>query len=129
MATGARPTLHTVSPVAIEGDAPNAPATCAPEAAAERPPAAAVHPRSDVRGVVRRLLGVAADDAGGSSAFTFFAALRRLECHFRSLPRWGEAARAADEAVRLGQDPSLAFRATALTSIAEENTGSPPRLM
>jgi type VI secretion system protein ImpH len=62
-----------------------------------------------------------------TSGFSFYAALRRLECFFRKQPRFGEAAHPADEAIRLAQDPSLAFRAQALTALQDTHTG-PPRL-
>lgn len=42
-------------------------------------------------------------------AFDFYAALRQIECAFKDKPRIGQAARPADEAVRFGQQPSLAF--------------------
>ncbi len=41
----------------------------------------------------------------------FYGALRRLEHAYRSQPRLGEASRMADEPVRLGQLPALAFEA------------------
>lgn len=41
--------------------------------------------------------------------FTLFAALRLLEQTFGTHPRLGEARRAADDAVRLGQAPHLSF--------------------
>lgn len=43
------------------------------------------------------------------ASYELYAALRRVECAFPSLPRLGRAARAGDEAVRLGQVPSLSF--------------------
>jgi len=43
------------------------------------------------------------------ASYEFFAAMRRVECALPELPRLGRAARAADEAVRLGQVPSLTF--------------------
>ena len=52
---------------------------------------------------VQRALGAA------PHRYALFQALRRLECAFRDRPRLGEAVRAADAPVRLGQDPSLAF--------------------
>ncbi len=41
--------------------------------------------------------------------FTLFAALRLIEQAFSAHPRLGEARKAADEPVRLGQGPTLAF--------------------
>jgi type VI secretion system protein ImpH len=49
-------------------------------------------------------------------SFDFFEALRRVECAWPSLPRLGTAARPADEPVRLGQAPSLAFAPSMLAS-------------
>jgi type VI secretion system protein ImpH len=43
------------------------------------------------------------------ASFEFYAALRRIECAYPSLPRLGKSARASEEAVRLGQVPSLNF--------------------
>lgn len=73
---------------------------------------------------LHELLGAQGRAAGTS----FYAALRRLECHFRAKPRFGEAAHPADEAVRLAQDPSLAFRARAITAIEEASAERPARL-
>ena len=55
--------------------------------------------------------------------FDFLATLRRLECIFREFPRHGTGARPADEAVRLGQDPSMAFASTAITSFRPPTEG------
>jgi len=46
------------------------------------------------------------------ASYEFFAAMRRVECARPELPRLGRAARASDEAVRLGQVPSLTFAPT-----------------
>jgi type VI secretion system protein ImpH len=64
-------------------------------------------------------------------AVGFFQALRRIEVAHKQLPRLGKAARPADEPVRLGQDPSLAFAPAALSSYrddAEQGAARPPRL-
>lgn len=42
-------------------------------------------------------------------AFELFEALRRLECAWPERPRLGRSTRPAEDAVRLGQTPSLAF--------------------
>jgi type VI secretion system protein ImpH len=42
-------------------------------------------------------------------AFDFHAALRRVDCAYPDRPQSGHAARPAEEPVRVGQDPSLAF--------------------
>lgn len=59
--------------------------------------------------------------------FDLFQAIRRLECTFRERPRFGEAIRAADEPVRFGQEPSLAFPDRAIASLSTQGDG-PPRL-
>jgi type VI secretion system protein ImpH len=59
--------------------------------------------------------------------FTLFAALRLLEQSFASHPRLGEARKAADEPVRLGQAPTLAF-APSQVSAFEAGSGEPARL-
>ncbi|HEY0706967.1 MAG TPA: type VI secretion system baseplate subunit TssG, partial [Polyangia bacterium] len=48
--------------------------------------------------------------------FDFFQALRRIETAHPEMPRLGEAARPADEPMRLGQEPSLAFPPASLAS-------------
>ena len=48
------------------------------------------------------------------ASFEFFAALRYAECAHAWMPRLGKSVRAADEPVRLGQVPSLAFAPTML---------------
>ena len=61
------------------------------------------------------------------SEFDFHAALRRLECMLRDNPRFGEAPRPSEEGIRLGQDPSLAFRASPWISVVREQ-GRPIRI-
>jgi type VI secretion system protein ImpH len=60
--------------------------------------------------------------------FDFFQALRRIECAYRERPRLGRAQRPAEEAVRLGEDPSLAFAPSTLSSFTPGQDGRPPRL-
>ena len=62
-------------------------------------------------------------------SFDFFEALRRIECAWPSLPRLGTAARPADEPVRLGQAPSLAFAPSMLASAEAigDGTAADPR--
>jgi type VI secretion system protein ImpH len=59
--------------------------------------------------------------------YDFYQTLRRLECLYADKPRWGEALRPADEPIRLGQDPDLAFAPAPLASLETGPTG-PPRL-
>lgn len=58
----------------------------------------------------------------------FFQLLRRRECARRDLPRIGEARNPRDEALRFGQDPSLAFTAGWLTSIRPTEDGIRDRI-
>lgn len=59
----------------------------------------------------------------------FFAALRRLEALAAPLPRWGEAAVPAAEALRVGQAPSLAFAPASVAAFEPPARGLPvPRL-
>jgi type VI secretion system protein ImpH len=59
--------------------------------------------------------------------FELFQAMRRLECAFRDHPRLGEALRMADEPVRLGQEPSVAFADRQIASFSRGDE-RPPRL-
>jgi type VI secretion system protein ImpH len=61
-------------------------------------------------------------------AFDFHQALRRVETTFRQLPRWGEAAKPRDEALRLGQDPSFDFSPSAVRGFTPPSDKAPPRL-
>ena len=66
--------------------------------------------------------------AAAPQSFDFHVALRRIECFFRELPRWGEAARPSAEPLRLGQDPELAFAPAAVASFKPSEDGRPGRL-
>ena len=57
------------------------------------------------------------------ASYEFFAAMRRVECALPQLPRLGLAARAADEAVRLGQVPSLTFAPTMFVEAQRREDG------
>lgn len=63
------------------------------------------------------------------AAFDFYAALRQLECAFPELPRIGQAARPRDEAVRFGQQPSLAFEPAMLAGLQRPEAEGAPRLL
>ncbi len=56
--------------------------------------------------------------------FNLFAALRLLEQAFPDRPRLGEARKAADEPVRLGQAPTLAFAPSEVTAFTTAAPGS-----
>lgn len=57
--------------------------------------------------------------------FGFYRAMRLLECEHPDKPRLGRSQRLADDPVRLGQEPSLAF---APSTLAEFLPGEPSRL-
>jgi type VI secretion system protein ImpH len=57
----------------------------------------------------------------------FYETMRRIECFFADKPRWGQALRPVDEAVRLGQEPELTFAPAPLASFTAPDSG-PPRL-
>jgi type VI secretion system protein ImpH len=57
------------------------------------------------------------------ASYEFFAALRYAECAHDSLPRLGKSVRAADEPVRLGHVPSLAFAPSMLVEAARRPDG------
>lgn len=59
--------------------------------------------------------------------FGFFEALRRLEGLHRDKPRFGQSVRPADDPVRLGQQPTLAFAPSTLAAFKPKD-GKPPRL-
>jgi type VI secretion system protein ImpH len=64
----------------------------------------------------------------GALRIGFYAAIRQLECVLRHAPRFGESVDPRHEPLRFGQDPSLAFRASAWTSMFEGDDRRPPRL-
>jgi type VI secretion system protein ImpH len=49
-------------------------------------------------------------------SFEFNAALRQMECLYRERPLLGRSARPGDDAIRLGQVPSLQFAASTITA-------------
>jgi type VI secretion system protein ImpH len=57
----------------------------------------------------------------------FYAALRQIEAAFPDKPRLGTSKHANDDPVLLGQEPSMAFAASALASFDRSHEG-PPRL-
>jgi len=60
--------------------------------------------------------------------FDFFHAVRCLENIHREKPRLGQSLRPVDDAVRLGQEPSLAFAPSALASFKPADEGRSARL-
>ena len=81
--------------------------------------------------VVARLGPSALFSALGERPFEydFFQLLRRIECAFEDKPRLGTALRPADEPIRLGQDPSLAFAPASLAALQPAKGARPPRLV
>ena len=61
-------------------------------------------------------------------AFGFFQALRLLECENPELPRLGTAGSPVDEAVRVGQDCSMGFAPSAISSWSVGGGPQTPRL-
>jgi type VI secretion system protein ImpH len=60
-------------------------------------------------------------------AFDFFQALRRLEAEHADRPRLGRSRRPGDDAIRLCQEPSMAFAPSAIAGY-HAAPGRPPRL-
>jgi type VI secretion system protein ImpH len=61
--------------------------------------------------------------------FDLFAALRLIEAAHPDRPKLGEARRARDEPIRLGQPPHLFFPPAAIAGLAPGRNGRPPRLL
>lgn len=61
--------------------------------------------------------------------FDLYYALRRIEAAHPQLPLLGRAARPADEPVRVGQEPSLAFAPAAIAACEPGHGGTPPRIV
>ena len=59
--------------------------------------------------------------AARPAAFDFYAALRQLECAYPERPRIGTALRPQDEALRFGQQPSLAFEPAMLAALVQDD--------
>ena len=74
------------------------------------------------------LVGLLAELERAPHEFDFFQTLRRLECAAPDRPRLGESARAKDDSIRLGQEPSLAFAPRTLSALVHGRDGLPPRL-
>lgn len=60
--------------------------------------------------------------------FDFFRALRRLENLHPDRPRLGNATKAAEDPVRLGQEPTARFAPATIADFAPGAEGKPPRL-
>jgi type VI secretion system protein ImpH len=66
--------------------------------------------------------------AAAPHRWDFFQALRAVDAHHPGLPRLGSARRPADEALRLGQAPDLAFAPGALAAVGGGYTPGVPTL-
>ncbi len=71
-----------------------------------------------------RLKALAADP----TRFNFQRAMRILDAAFSDRPRLGETKRPKDDAVRLGQDVSLAFPTSTISEFEEAKDGRPAKL-
>jgi type VI secretion system protein ImpH len=80
----------------------------------------AATPRTTAR-VVERLRALEEE----AQRYSLFAALRQLECLNADKPRIGAAARLSDEAVRFGQEPSLAFAPSTVAAFEQGSVGRP----
>lgn len=61
-------------------------------------------------------------------AFELFEALRRIECAYPESPRLGQSTRPADDPIRLGETPSLAFAPKEIDRLQSGSEGGKPRL-
>lgn len=59
----------------------------------------------------------------------FYDTLRRLECAFPERPRWGLSRVPAEDAIRLGQEPSLTFAPAPLAALIPADDTRPPVLL
>jgi type VI secretion system protein ImpH len=75
----------------------------------EAPPVAASPP-------ARAAADLLAEFAAAPWAWSFYQAMRRLEARYRDRPRFGHSAKPAQDAVRLGQDPSVVFAPATLAA-------------
>lgn len=66
--------------------------------------------------------------AAAPEAFELFEALRRIECVHPERPRLGESTRPVEDAVRLGEMPSLAFASRDIDRFESARDGHPARL-
>ncbi|MES9831279.1 MAG: type VI secretion system baseplate subunit TssG [Candidatus Thiodiazotropha sp. LLP2] len=60
--------------------------------------------------------------------FDFYQAMRRLECAYPEEPRLSQSRHANRDKIRLGQDPTMAFQPSTLSSFRQGKGGKPPRL-
>ncbi len=60
--------------------------------------------------------------------YDFYWAMRALEAYHPGNPRFGESLRPADDAIRLGEEASLSFAPSSISSFIPGNEGQRPRL-
>ncbi len=104
-----------------------------PPDGAERPPGAATPAVQARKGPVpgarpaelQALLQRLADQPW---AYNFYAALRRIDALNAPNPPLGQAARPADEPIRLGQPPSMSFAPSDLVGLVRDPRAAAPRL-
>jgi type VI secretion system protein ImpH len=65
------------------------------------------------------------DEDSSVATHDFYQLLRRFECRYRALPRVGHALRLAQEFLRLGQEPSLAFAPGSVASVSQATAHAP----
>jgi len=62
-------------------------------------------------------------------SWSFYQAMRRLEARFADRPRFGRSGRPAEDAIRLGQEPSVVFAPATLAAWEAGQGGRPDRLL
>lgn len=67
--------------------------------------------------------------AGDPRAYHVFLALRVIEAQFAEGPQLGRSRRPQQDAVRLGQEPSMAFQPTTIAAFRPPEAGRPGRLI
>jgi type VI secretion system protein ImpH len=74
-------------------------------------------------------LGARIDELGKAPyAFSFFQALRLIECLYPRAPRLGASRRPGDDPIRLAQEPSMRFESASLTAFEAQADGKPHKL-
>lgn len=67
--------------------------------------------------------------AADPRAYHVFLAMRVIEARFGDAPRLGRSRRPRQDAVRLGQEPSMAFQPTAIAAFRQPQEGRPGQLV
>lgn len=90
------------------------------------PPSAPAAPEPAAPGAVAALLARLAE---APHRFGFFAVMRLLEAANPASPRFGRSVRPAQDALRLGQEPSVTHQSASLAGMERGTEGRPDRLM